>query len=180
MENLIIAKNKTSNIPQNESAFFLIRKYDKWNYAIQIKFNFIEKIKYLNLYFIIKSFALSTQFPPYAICTVFKTENTEVITQRENIRWFKNIDYYNFCDWINFRIQNDVKYNTNEKFHCIIIVYSKSLCFLCANEFGDAFLDLLKPNYPWNVKWLNNFKNEIEEIELLKAQLNYYKSITIL
>jgi len=134
--------------------FFNINKYENWNYSLKISFSFEEPINYLNLFLIIKSYTLNKELPPYALCTLFTNEDgNEIITQRENIKWFIHLDYYSFINWINFRIEKDEKYNNEEKFYGLIIIYPKTLHYIKSKEIKNDILEYLKPDYPWKPEW---------------------------
>lgn len=178
MKNIIIDQIGETKIPQNNDKFFSIKKYDKWRYSLEIKFETVENLNYLNLFFILKSFVLNKEYPPYAICTSFTKENKHIISQKESITWFKNIDYYDFIDWINFKILHDSKYEPTENFYAIILIFSKD--FIIVKEKENKIEDILskiKPIYPWTPEWLNNFQNQIEKIKILEEEIKFYKSI---
>lgn len=100
-----------------------------------------------------------------------------IVTQKEKVSWFKTIDYYSFTEWLNFRIQNDLKYNVEESFYCIIIIFPKSLIYYKNHKLGvDDVLIYLKPKYPWSPEYLDYFKNSIDQITLLKEKLKKYEN----
>lgn len=178
MTNLLLDKKHSIQIPQNNNSFFEIKKNTKWQNSIIIQLNISEELNYINLFFIIKSFILNTEYPPYTICTSFIRNKREIITQKEQSSWFKNIDFYSFINWINFRLLNDSKYEPTDSFYGIIFIYSKDLIYLKEKEYvTENILEILKPIYPWTPEWLKFFQDQIEKIKLLEEELIYYKSI---
>lgn len=174
--NLIIDKKQKIKIPQNERLNYSINEYAEWKYAIQIKFSLTKPLNYLNLFLIIKSYVLNNKIPPHALCTVFKKENQNIITQKENVSWFIGADYYAFCEWINFRVLSDKKYNESEQFYSLVLLFPKGLLLLKNKEEGITnILRLLKPNYPWNIPCLDFFKHSIDAIALLQEKIKFYE-----
>jgi hypothetical protein len=169
-ENLILDSEKTTNIKKNEHEFFTIEKFNLWKHSIIVKFKISDKINYLNLFFILKSYVYYKKLPPYAICTAFKIKDDVIITQKTNIDWFLNIDYFMFKDWLEFRIKHDDKYNDKSEFFGIIFIYSKDLLSIYTKDQFDI-LNILRPKYPWSDNWLEMFEKQINKIELLNAKI---------
>jgi hypothetical protein len=151
-ENLVLDNEKKINIWKNENEFFTIEKFDLWKYSIILKFQISDKINYLNLFFILKSYIYYKKLPPYAVCTVFKIKNDMVITQKTNINWFLNMDYFMFKDWLEFRLKSDNKYSNESEFFGIILIYSKDLLNIYSKD-QPNILEILKPKYPWSDNW---------------------------
>jgi hypothetical protein len=169
-------KNKIK-IPQNDKIFFKINKNKNWKYSIKIEFSYNEEINYFNLFLIIKSYVLNTSFPPYAICVSFiETNGKEIITEKNDIRWIKSIDYYQFEDWINFITEKQSKYERSDEFSGIILLFSKGLVemYRIANPDIDI-LEHIKPDYPWKPDFLDKFSDQIETINILKEKIKYYE-----
>jgi hypothetical protein len=88
------------------------------------------------------------------------------------------MDYYSFLEWINFRIQNDSKYNETEDFYGILLLFPKGLSIIYNNVYKtNNFLSFLKPIYPWSIEWLNLFKNNLNKIFLLEQKIKAYEEM---
>lgn len=166
-------------IPQNDKSFFKIERHENWKYAIKIKYVYTEEVNYFNLFLILKSYVLNTSFPPYAVCVSFiHQDKKEVVSEKSDIRWIKGVDFYGFVDWINFVSEKMSKYERSDDFNGIIILFSKSLCEMYQLEnLDNNFLEKLKPNYPWEPDFINNFSDQIDSIKILKEKINYYEKI---
>jgi hypothetical protein len=171
MENCVIDYNNEINIPQNNKTNFIIKKDQIWNYSITIEFDITQKIDYLNLFFILKSYIHTSLIKAQTLSTVFTDKNNKIfVTQNENILTFRNMSFDYFLEWINYRITNDWKYNKTENFYLIKISFEKTIIKLKNKELNIDILNLIKPIYPWDNKWLNFFSKNIEKLKLLEAK----------
>lgn len=169
MHCIIDLENKI-NIPKNENEFFKIEKSETWSFCIEIFFNMREEIIYSNLYLTILSYAKDDFFLATHIGCSFKTKNDKkIITDNINIKKIKNQNYYEFLDWIKFRIEKDWKYDMEESFYSILIFFEKTTCEMRNEKEKIDCLKFLKPIFPWrenilnllndNEKLLNKIKN---------------------
>jgi hypothetical protein len=173
MNNCILDFKNVIKIHQNSSDFFDITTEEKWKYTIIVKFNIAKSINKLNLFFIIKSYLTNNVVKAHTICTAVKTEDgLLIITQKDNILKFKNMDYYMFLEWINFRIEVDSRYTQKDTFYAIFIFFSKPLCDLNNKLYKQKnILEYLRPNYPWKKNWIDKFNDSIEKILLLEEKI---------
>lgn len=182
MNNCKINLKKIHKIPQNNKSFFIIQKNKNWNNCIEIKFNLEEDIDYLNLYFILKSYILNYINPVYAIAICYIDINNKlIIAQKEYNVFIKKMSYISFIEWINYRVNNDWKYEKSENFMSILLMFDKNLTILNNSKYKTDTLKLFVPIYPWTQKWYNFFENNIDEVEILKNQnINNLNKIKIL
>jgi hypothetical protein len=172
MNNCIIDIDNKIKIYQNNELYFLIEKDSKWNYSIKISFSINEEINYLNLFLILKSYALNNICLTYAIGTCFYDINGKnIITQKESITQIKKMNFDNFVEWINYRIKNDWEYNKSKNFYAILIIFEKNLVILNNKKYGINILEHLKPTYPWKHEWIHYFEKSIEYTKMLEVKI---------
>lgn len=167
-------------IPQNEKTNFTITNPKTWKYSILVEFNIKEEVDYLNLFFILKSYALNSELPPYSFYSSYSKDNMIFVTEREKISWLIIIDFFSFKDWLDYRLKNDSKYREeNENFQGLMLTFPKHLIELYNKENKvENTLNYLKPIYPWSTLWLNNFKTSIDKIALLEKEIMFLKTTT--
>lgn len=176
MNNLVFDINKRIKIPQNKNSFFIIEECVEWKYSIIIKFNYIEEVDYTNLFLIIKSYVMNKELSPYSLCTVFRKNNQNIVSQNQKIRWFVDMDFYSFIEWIEYRIKNDNKYKVDESFIGITILFPKGLVQIKSKNLNTtSLLQNLKPEYPWKIEWINHFKQSLNTIQALQKKIEYYE-----
>ena len=176
MENCVF--NKDIKIPQNSSSYFIIKKDPNWLYSIRISIKLTEEIDYLNLFFIFQSYIYTNTCVSYALGTMLKDINSSlIITQNESISKIRKMSFENFQSWVNFRISNDWKYNKETEFYSFIIKFEKNIIILRNIEKKIDVLDYLRPNYPWNKKWLDFFEKSIEYVKLLEKKIIYLENL---
>ena len=172
MNNCLLDYKNNVQIPQNNIDFFKIFCDPKWKYSIQIKFDTSKEIDYLNLFLIIKSYLYNETCLTYAIGTCFEDLNSKrVITQKENMLKIKTMDYLYFCEWINHRIKKDGFYEKKDDFYGILILFEPNIVVLRNLENKIEILNILKPTYPWTLKWLDFLNKNVDEKALLQKKI---------
>lgn len=177
MTNCFLDFNNEIKIPQNFKTNITIEKSKIWNYAISISFKLDENIDYVNLYFILKSYALNTIFVVHSIGTSFYDLNDKmIITQKENAGYIKKMNFEVFVDWVNYRIKNDWEYNTSKTFYNFLLFFEKDLITLNNKKYNCEVLLYLKPIYPWSENWLDFFKKSLDYIKFLEKKIIFLEN----
>ncbi len=178
MNNCCLDFKTLVKIPQNSTSFFQIKCDERWKYTIEIKFSIEEEIDYLNLFLIIKSYVYNEVCLAYAIGTSFQDVNSKrIVTENENIKKIRKMDFLYFCEWINFRITKDSEYEKKDSFYSILIMFEQSIVVIKNTEMNLKVLEILKPVYPWTPQWLNFFDKNVEETLILKKKIQYYENL---
>lgn len=137
-----------------------------------------EELDYLNLFFIIKSYLHSNICKAYSIKTVFTDKDKKKkISESESMLTIKNMNYYQFYEWVNFRIKNDWTYNDSSDFYSFRILFERSIVKLLNEKEGLDVLEVIKPQYPWNKDWLNFFEKTIEREKILEKKIIYLENL---
>jgi hypothetical protein len=172
MTNCIVDYDDSVRIPQNEEDFFLIEKSKTWKHSIQISFNMNHTIDYLNLFFILKSYALDNFCPCYAFGTSFLSLNNKmIITQKESIDFIKKTNFDKFSEWINYRIKNDWEYEKRNNFYSLLLVFEKNLITLNNQKYDTDLIAKWKPKYPWTPEWVKYFEKSMEYTKFLEEKI---------
>lgn len=100
-------------------------------------------------------------------------ENKEkiIVSQKENINFFKKITYDDFLEWVRFRIKNDWKYNNSDNFYCFLFLFEKKIVQINNKKHNLDLLEFWKPEYPWKNEWFNYFEKSIEKLTLLEKKI---------
>lgn len=177
MENCILDYKNEIRIPQNDNNDYGIIEDLHWKYSIKISINIREEIDYVNLFFILKSYASTKICIPSKISTVFLVEEKLKVTQYESIFKINDMGFDYFYEWINYRIKNDWEYDRKTNFYSILISFEKNSIISLEKKENCSILQILKPIYPWTDGWLNKFKKSIEEKKRLEKEIEYLKSV---
>lgn len=154
-------------IPQNRECFFIIEKSNNWKNSIEIRFNKDEPTDMINLFLILKSYVFYKLCPPHTFSIGYKNHEKTIIYQTDSTNFIKELNFINFSEWMQFRMKNDWKYQTDTKFYSILLVFDEKLVSLQKQQKFVNFLDKLKPIYPWKTDWLETFKNQIARERIL-------------
>jgi hypothetical protein len=174
MNNCFIDYNRETNVPQSNNKFYSITKDANWKYAINIQIDTSQELDYTNLFLILKSYIYNSTATVYSIGTSFKNKDDNlVVTQKEDVRFFKKTDLTTFTDWLNYRINNDWKYDKADEFYSIFVLFEKKLVLLNNKKYNLDILDYLKPIYPWTDTWLDFIKNSLEYVNYLEKKIEY-------
>jgi hypothetical protein len=99
MNNCILDYDNKIKIPQNKNKFFIIEKNKEWVNSIVVSFDINETVDYVNLFFILKSYALGNHYLVYSIGTSFYDLNSKtIITQKENSRYINRMLFDDFVE----------------------------------------------------------------------------------
>lgn len=171
MNNCCIDIEEKIKIPQNFKKSFIIDKSRNWKYAIRIKIDLNDDIDFINLFLILKSYALNQDLPAYAFAVCFEDETKTIVAEKQGISFLKKISYENFTEWLSFRLKNDSKYDNKDNFYCLLILYNKNLIFLKNKDLSYDSLQHLRPEYPWSDEWLSYFSKSLDTIEILQKKV---------
>lgn len=166
-------------IPQNDKENFIIEKNKYWNSGIVIKINFKNEIDYLNLYFILKSYLDWNLIPVYGAALAFLRTSINpryVILENESSLFLRKMDYFYFCEWINFRILKENIYQADVECLGIFLMFNKSVYDSVSKRIGFDCLEFAKPVFPWTIEWLLRFKKELNRLDLQKKENEFLKA----
>ena len=105
-------------------------------------------------------------------------EDENIVFENINMRFFEKIKYYDFENWLEYRISKDKKYFNDESFYSIRVIFNKQLL-----ETEDKnLLENLKPKYPWKKEIMSLFEKKSEnsikkilmENKILKHKIKYF------
>lgn len=162
-------------ISQNKKNDFIIEKSDKWRNSIIIKFEINEEIDYINLFLILKSYCLNQKYPVFSVSSLLIDEdlNKYIICQNETRSFINKIDYFKFMEWVNFRISEDERYKKKKNFAGFLLLFNNSIMDIANKNKKYDILNYLKPQFPWNLEWLNIFKKDMNTIEFQEKKIEF-------
>lgn len=187
MESLTIEKKKPL-IKQNKIKYFIIKKYEEWEWCIELKFDFYDDIDLINLFLITKSFINDLNIICYSISINYLDKEDKIIVSDVlRVNKFKKMSFIDFEDWYETKMDLDSKYNVKNEYISFIFHFEKSIILLKKIDLNEV-----SPIYPWKNEFLEIWsyyfkdygvlkkKNEIlekENIELKKEIIKLEKKI---
>lgn len=139
-----------------------------WEYALEMSFDTKYELFLPNIYLSFKSIANSSHIPCIRIATAWKNSlDKYIINENLNISKFKKINYNEFIDWFEWRIEEGYTQNSQQErqdtFLFFLFSFEKNIFNL-----KKINLNYLKPKYPWSD---NLIFTEFKEVNFLKEKI---------
>ena len=180
---------KSNEIPQSPETFFVIKKSQNFNYAIEIIIDLKSPINYFNLFQILLSYKNNPEMIVISLGCVFKdNRNKYFITENLSAGKFNKMKFSDFKEWFWFRIECDWKYNVENNLYSLTIFFEKSLCEAWEQRENKDPTIFLKPIYPWSENENTPLEDKTNEyllkqayqtIKKQKSRLRHLKMINI-